>query len=101
MKVQEFLSLKAGIEAEVGEMGLEEGVDLRSVSFFLSFSFFFFFFFGLFFLCPFRAASMAYGGSQARGLNRAVVAGLYHSHNNARSEPSLQPTPQLMATPDP
>ena len=26
---------------------------------------------------------------------RAVVAGLHHSHGNARSEPRLQPTPQL------
>ena len=44
---------------------------------------------------------MAYGGSQARGLIGAVAAGLRHSHSNARSKPSLQPTPQLTATPDP
>jgi len=43
----------------------------------------------------FRAAPKAYGGSQARGLIGAIAAGLYHSHNNARSEPRLQPTPQL------
>ena len=48
-----------------------------------------------------RVAPMAYGGSQARGLIWAVAAGLCHSHSNARSEPSLQPTPQLMTTPDP
>ena len=41
---------------------------------------------------------MAYGSSQARGRIGAVAAGLRHSHSNARSEPSLQPTPQLMAT---
>ena len=35
---------------------------------------------------------MAYGGSQARGLIRAVV---------TRSEPRLRLTPQLTATPDP
>ena len=49
----------------------------------------------------FRAAPVAYGDSQARGLIGAVPAGLGHSHSNARSEPHLRPTPQLMATPDP
>ena len=49
----------------------------------------------------FRAALMAYGGSQARGLIRATAAGLHHSHRNAGSEPRLQPGPQLMAMPDP
>ena len=48
-----------------------------------------------------RAAPTAYGGSQARGLIRAVAASLRQSHSNARSEPRLQPTPQLMATPNP
>ena len=46
------------------------------------------------------AAPMAYGGSQARGLIGAVAASLLQSHRNTRSEPRLQPTPQLMATPD-
>ena len=55
-----------------------------------------FFIFCLFRL--FRATPAAYGGSQARDLIRAVAAGLRHSH--ARSKPRLQPTPQLMATPD-
>ena len=41
----------------------------------------------------------AYGDSQARGQIGAVVADLHHS--NARSEPSLEPTPQLMAALDP
>ena len=49
----------------------------------------------------FRAAATAYGGSQVRGPIRAAAAGLYHSHSNARSEPRLQPTPKLTATPDP
>ena len=31
----------------------------------------------------FRATCVAYGGSQARGLIRAVAVGLHHSHSNA------------------
>ena len=49
----------------------------------------------------FRATPEAYGDSQARGLIGATAAGLQHSHSNARSEPRLQLTPQLMATLDP
>ena len=49
----------------------------------------------------FRAAPAAYGSSQARGLIGAADAGLCQSHNYARSELCLQPTPQLTATPDP
>ena len=37
----------------------------------------------------FRATLEAYGGSQARGLIRAIDAGLHHSHSKARSEPCL------------
>ena len=48
-----------------------------------------------------RAAPEAYGGSQVRGLIGAVATGLRQSHSNAGSEPCLQPTPQLTATPDP
>ena len=44
---------------------------------------------------------MACGSSQARGQIGAVAASLRHSHSNARSELHLQPTPQLMTTPDP
>ena len=51
--------------------------------------------------CPFRAAPVAYRGSQARGLIGSVAASLCQSHSNARSKPHLQPTPQLIATPDP
>ena len=36
-----------------------------------------------------------------RGLIGAIAAGLRQSHSNARSDPSLQPTPQLTAAPDP
>ena len=49
----------------------------------------------------FRATPMAYGGSQTRGPVGATPAGPYHNHNNARSKPCLQPTPQFTATPDP
>ena len=42
-------------------------------------------------ICLFRDAPMAYGGSQARGWIRAVAAGLYDSHSNARSKLCLQP----------
>ena len=52
-------------------------------------------FFFFFFLFLFRAATVAYGGYQARGQIGAVAAGLYHSHSNARSEQHLQPIPQL------
>ena len=48
-----------------------------------------------------KAAPAAHRGSQARGLIGAVAAGLHHSHSNTRSEPSLQPTSQLTAMPDP
>jgi len=51
----------------------------------------------LFVFCPFRAVPAAYGGSQARGWIRATAAALRQSHSNARSEPHLWPTPQLMA----
>ena len=54
-----------------------------------------------FVFCLFRAIPKARGSSQAWGLIGAAAAGLYHSHSNARSELSLQATPQLMATPDP
>ena len=47
-----------------------------------------------------RAAPAAYGGSQARGLIRAVATSLHQSHSNARSEPRLQTTPELTATLD-
>ena len=49
----------------------------------------------------FRATLVAHGGSQARGLIRAMAAGLHHSHSRAGSELHLRPTPQLMATTDP
>ena len=48
-----------------------------------------------------RATPTAYGDSHARGLIRAVAAGLCQSHSNAESKPSLKSTPQLTATLDP
>ena len=62
----------------------------------LSFLFFCFFFFPLF-----RAAPVACGSSQNRGQIGATAASLHHSHSNIESKPCLQPTSQLMATPDP
>ena len=53
------------------------------------------FFFG------FRGVPVAYGSSQARDQIGAADAGLPHSHSNPRSEPCLQPTPQLIAMLDP
>ena len=53
-----------------------------------------------FFSFLFRAAPMTYGSSQARGRIGATGTGLCHSHSNARSEPHLQPTPQLMEMPN-
>ena len=52
----------------------------------------FFFSFSLFMAVP-----VTCGSSQARGWIRAVAASLCHSPSNARSEPCLQPTPQLTA----
>ena len=43
----------------------------------------------LFFFGFSRAAPLACGGSQARGLIGAIAAGLRHSHSNARCEPCL------------
>ena len=53
------------------------------------------------FFCLFRAAPVAYGDSQARGLIRTTAAGLRQRHSNARSELCLRPTAQLMAMTDP
>jgi len=64
----------------------------------IGFNFFFFFF------CLFAiswAAPAAYEGSQTRGPIGPVATGLRQSHSNTGSEPCLQPTPQLTATPDP
>ena len=59
-------------------------------------------FFVFFFFFPFLGPlSMAYRGSQARGLIGAIDPGLRQSHSNTGSEQHLRPTPQLTATPDP
>ena len=47
-----------------------------------------FFFFLVFFAISW-ATSVAYGGSQARGLIGAVASGLCQSHSNSGSEPRL------------
>ena len=48
-----------------------------------------------------RAAPVSYGVLRLGGQTGATVAGLYHSHSNAKFESHLQTTPQLTATPDP
>ena len=53
------------------------------------------------FVLLFRATPTAYRSSQARGQIRATAASLHRSHSHELSEPRLQPTPQLMASPDP
>ena len=62
----------------------------------------FFCLFFCFFVLLFRAASTTHGVSQARGQIGAMAAGLCSSHSNSniRSEPHLQPPPQLMAMVD-
>ena len=57
--------------------------------------------FYVFFLVFSRAAPAAHEGSQARGLIRAVAAGLCQNHINARSEPHPRPTSQPTAMLDP
>ena len=53
------------------------------------------------FICLFRAAPTAHGGSQARGPIGATAAGLHYSHRSAASELCLSPTPLLTALLDP
>ena len=72
---------------------------LKSVIVIFFFCLFVFFVFVFFFAISW-AAPAAYGGSQARGRIGAVATGLHQTHSNAGSEPCLQPTPQLTATPD-
>ena len=55
--------------------------------------------FYVFIYFAFRAAPVAYGSSQARGLIRAVATGLHDS--NTGSEPHLRPIPQLTEMLDP
>ena len=54
-----------------------------------------------FYFLLFRTVPVAHGRSQARSQTGTRAAGLYHSHSNVGSELYLQPTPQLMAMPDP
>ena len=54
----------------------------------------------LIYLFILMAAPSAHGKSRAGGRILAAAAGLHHSHSNARFKPHLQPTPQLVATPD-
>ena len=64
-------------------------------------TFILFYFIIIIFLASSRAAPVAHGGSQARGLIGAVATDLCYSHSNTGSEPRLRCTPQLRATTDP
>ena len=75
-------------------------IHFLSQVFFHRFYFLFIYLFILSFFAISWADPAAYGGSQARGPIGAVATGLRQSHSNAESEPRLQPTPQLTATPD-
>ena len=66
--------------------GCQKGRQLQPIFFFFLFSFLF------------MAEPVAYRSPQARSQVGAAAASLYHS--NARSEPCLCPTPQLVTTLD-
>ena len=61
-------------------------LNLSTIIFFI-FTIFIFYVFPYFLL--FRAISVAYGSSWARGLIRATAAGLHHSHRHVGSKPRL------------
>ena len=92
------ITLHAEPFSTLGHLGLFHITDNTNILMTISHIFFVLFCFVALF---FRAAPVAYGDSQARGLIRAIAAGLHHSHSNTRSELCLRPTPELMATPDP
>ena len=76
----------------VGGPRMVAGEGVAQARLFLVFVFF------VFFVCLFfRAAPMAYGGSQARGPIGAAPAPLHHSHSNTRSKPHPRPMPELTA----
>ena len=56
------------------------------ISIYILFLSFFLFFLFVLFVCFFRAASSAYGVSQARGRTEAAATGLHHSHSHVGSE---------------
>ena len=76
------------------DIGVSKSLYFSSKEFNLHEDDFFLRYFILFFFCLFRDASMAYGGSQARGWIVAIASGLHHSHGNTRSKLHLRPTPQ-------
>ena len=94
-------------QESVGLAGMGEARVLLEVSWLMAsfvflhamlvFAFYFILFYFIFLL--FFRASMAHGGSQARGWIRALAATLYYSHSNVGSELHLRLTPQLTAMP--
>ena len=93
-----LLSLLSGTNCYLPGGGLFAIIQLsQGMLWMFRYSFFFPFFFFIFLgLHPWHN-----GGSQARCWIRALAPCLHHSHSNAGPEPHLQPTPQLMAMPDP
>ena len=65
----------------------------------LMFNTFFFFFFFLFRAAPVAHSIWSFPGYGSNQIG-ATAASLHYSHSNMRSEPYLQPTPELMATSD-
>ena len=90
------LLLSSGFGRPAGA-GVRDLMNLIVAGFFC----FVFLFVCLFGFCLFSATPEAYGSSQARRLIEVAAACLHHSYSNSRSELCLQPTPQLMAMPDP
>ena len=81
--------------------GCQRNPHIIKLSNYQSFTQFLSFFLSFFFFVFFRAALAAYGGCKDRSRIGAVPAGPHHSHSSSGSEPHLQPTSQLTATPDP
>ena len=88
---------KTGEDEEALKM--DGGDDCKATFFFHCFKDFISYLF--IYVLLFKASLVAYGGSQARSQIGATAASLCHSHSNVGSEPHLQPTAQLTATPDP
>ena len=81
-------------------LGIQRYFGFLLIFFHIQFSLDLFIYFLFLFFVFSRATPVAYGRSQARGLIGAVAASLWLRHSNTRSEPGLQPTPQLTATLD-
>ena len=77
--------LNSGAACRPGAAGIYFPRKLRSLGFSMDGPFFLNVGLFLFFFLPFRAAPVAYGGSQARGRIGATAAGLGHSHSRIQA----------------